>query len=278
MTVMIKKASGKFEEFNPMKVRKAILRSGASEELVSKILKELDSELYEGISTRKIFGIVHRLLHKERPALASRYDLKGAIMRLGPDGFTFETYIGEVLREYDYKTQLRQFIKGACVKHEIDVVAENPDGKRSAIECKYHNVKGMRTGLKVAMYTCARLTDMNEGCVQGSCPHFDDIWLVTNTRFSSKAIKYAQCRKMKLLGWRYPAGNTLEKRIESKGLYPVTILKSLDTKSKQKLFKAGTILAKDLLSNNFNYLIDKTDIKEDKLKEIITEAEHFYKG
>lgn len=273
---MIRKASGELEEYNPEKVRRAVLRSGASEELASEILDQLNDKLYEGITTKEIFRIVHQLLHMERPSLASRYDLKGAIMRLGPEGFAFETYVGEILREYGYSTKVRQHVMGVCVIHEIDVIVESSDGRLSAVECKYHNTKGLNTGLKEAMYTYARLLDLNEGCDLGHCPHFDEIWLVTNTRFSPEAIQYAQCKNLKLLGWRFPPENTLEFMIESKGLYPVTILKTVDKRSKLRLFSANMILAKDLVNNDFSLLSTKTGISRNKLKEIVAEAKHFY--
>ncbi len=273
---MIRKESGEMEEFDPEKVRRAILRSGASEVLVSEILGEIDGKLYDGISTREIFRIVHRLLHRKKPSLASRYDLKGAIMRLGPEGFAFETYIGEILRDYEYKTKLRQFIRGRCVEHEIDVIAEDPNGKRSIIECKYHNAKGIYSGLKVALYTHARFLDIIKGFKDGRCEHFDEVWLVTNTRFSPHAIQYAKCKGLKLLGWRYPPEDTLENRIESKGLYPITILHSIDRRSRNRFFDADLILAKDLIRHDFNDLLGKTHLKENKLREILTEAKNFY--
>jgi len=273
---MIRKESGKIEEFKPEKVREAVLRSGASEELASEILENVNEKLYDGISTREIFRIVHQLLHRERPSLASRYDLKGAIMRLGPEGFAFETYIGEVLQDYGYKTKVRQFIRGRCVEHEIDVIAENFNGKKSVIECKYHNAKGISSGLKVTLYTHARFLDLVDGFKDGRCEQFDDVWLVTNTRFSPNAIKYASCKGVKLLGWRHPLDNTLEKRIESKGLYPITILHSMDRRSRNRFFDASLILAKDLIRNDFDDLLEKTHLEKNKLKEIVTEAENFY--
>jgi hypothetical protein len=277
MGFMIRKASGELEEFNPDKVRQAVVRSGAPAELAEDVLENLGQQLYDGISTREIFHIVHQLLRKARPSLASKYDLKGAIMRLGPDGYAFETYISEVLREYGYSTTLRQLIKGTCVIHEIDVVAEK-DGKRTAIECKYHNTKGLTTGLKEAMYTYARLLDLNEGCKQGHCLHFDDIWLVTNTRFSEDAIQYAQCKELKLLGWRQPPENTLEHVIESKGLYPITILKSVDRHARDCLFSANMMLAKDLLDNDLETLLSKTSLSRIKLEEMVGEARQFYQN
>lgn len=276
MGYLIRKASGDFEEYRPEKIRRAILRSGASEDVANEILAELDERLYDGISTKEIFHFVHQLLHKRKPSLASRYDLKGAIMRLGPEGYAFETYLAEILREYGYKTKVRQLIQGVCVMHEVDVVAEGPDNKVSAIECKYHNSKGMTTGLKEAMYTYARFLDLNEGYAQGHGQHFDDIWLVTNTKFSPEAIDYAKCKQLRLLGWRYPPEKTLENMIESKGLYPITILKSVDNYSRQRIFDAGMVLAKDLLTNEFSLLLKKTGLSSNRLRAIVDEAKEFY--
>ncbi len=276
MAVMIKKASGDLEEFNSEKVKRAILRSGASEDVVLSIERELEEHLYEGISTREIFGIVHRLLRRERPIFASRYDLKGAIMRLGPDGFTFENYVARLLEEYGYKTWLRQHISGGCVVHEIDIVAESPEGVRSAIECKYHNSKGISTGIKVAMYTFMRLLDLRDGCKNGSCENFDDIWLITNTRFSDDAIHFAECKELRLLGWRYPSEKTLESMIESKSLYPITILRSVDKKTKKIFFRENLLFAKDLVSVDFETLQRRTMLSRNKLRLMVSEAEHFF--
>ncbi len=273
---MVRKESGEIEEFKPGKVREAILRSGASEELASEILGEVQGRLYDGISTREIFRIVHQLLHSEKPSLASRYDLKGAIMRLGPDGFAFETYVGEILHEHGYNTQVRQFIRGRCVEHEIDVTAEDSRGRKYAIECKYHNTKGIYSGLTVALYTYARFLDLVDGFREGRCEQFDEVWLVTNTRFSPSAIEYANCRGVRLLGWRYPPENTLERMIESRGLYPLTILRSIDKRSRDCFFNANLIMSKDLLKNSFKDILKKTHIDEDKLGAIISEAEDFH--
>lgn len=275
---MIRKESGEIEAFDRDKVKRAILRSGASEAAASEILDEVNEKIHDGISTKEIFRIVHQLLHSREPSLASKYDLKGAIMRLGPEGFAFETYISEVLQDHGYKTRLRQFIPGRCVEHEIDVIAEDPEGRKSIIECKYHNAKGIYSGLKVPLYTYARFLDLLEGCENGRCDHFDEVWLVTNTRFSPDAIKYAKCKGVKLLGWKYPPGNTLENRIESKGLYPITILHSMDNRSRNRFFDANLILAKDLIRNNFDDLLRRTHLREDKLREIVEEAEKFYRG
>ena len=38
--------------------------------------------------------------------VAKRYDLKRAIMSLGPHGFTFEEFFSQLLQNYDYETKI----------------------------------------------------------------------------------------------------------------------------------------------------------------------------
>jgi len=271
MTIKIRKASGELEEFNPEKVKAAILRAGGTPEIVDRVIKKLDKKLYNGIPTRDIYKITFGLLDREQPSLASRYDLKRAIMRLGPAGFSFETYMGEVLREHGYKVKLRQNIRGRCVKHEIDIVL-NKDEEHAIVECKYHNEEGYYTGLKSALYTYARFLDLQECFKKGKCKNFTDVWLATNTKFSAEAIQYATCRGVKLLGWRYPSDEGIERLIESKGLYPITILRKLDKKSKERLSNANLMILKDLVEKSPVDISSKTGISDHKLRKIVEEA------
>ena len=269
--VMIRKASGDMEEFSPNKVVTAIIRSGGTPDVADRVIKKLEKKLYKGISTREIYKITFRLLDREQPSLASRYDLKGAIMRLGPAGFPFETYLGEVLAEHDYDVKLRQNIKGKCVGHEIDIVL-NRGNEHTIVECKYHNEYGIYTGLKATLYTYARFLDLEECAKEGKCENFTGVWLATNTKFSFDAIQYAKCRGVRLLGWRYPKGEGIENLIESKGLYPITILRKVDRKSKEKLSDANMMLLKDLTEKSPAEISSRTGITERKLRDIIEEA------
>jgi hypothetical protein len=45
-------------------------------------------------------------------------------MDMGPSGHPFEHFVGELLRAQGYVIQISQIVQGACVAHEIDVVAE----------------------------------------------------------------------------------------------------------------------------------------------------------
>ncbi|MFQ6056655.1 MAG: restriction endonuclease, partial [Methanosarcinales archaeon] len=257
------------------KIKKTCLRAGASEELATKIVKQVERKVYDGISTREILKITLSLLRKEMPQVATRYDLKGALFRLGPAGFAFEHLVAEILREYNYKTKVHSYVKGACVKHEIDIVAEKPSRtpKYFMIECKYHNMPGIYTGLKEVLYTYARFLDLWEGFRKRKCQKFDQAWLVCNTKFSRDAIQYASCKKILILGWKYPYRKSLEKMIEDKKLYPITMLRKLDRNTQDKFALSGLILCKDLLRHDINKLNKKTNVPKTKLKLLTEEAD-----
>lgn len=268
LSVYVIKASGKKERFNPGKVRRSLLRAGSDRKTADEIIQEVEQKAYDGMSTRQVFRMVMELLDEKHPRSASCYDLKGAIMRLGPAGFPFETFLGEVLEEYGYETKLRTKLKGRCTTHEIDIIAEEKEnGKKHLIECKYHNALGTYTDLKEVLYTYARFLDLNEGGKD-----FDSVWLSCNTRASTQARKYADCVGMRLLCWRHPKNRGLETLIEKKRLYPITVLRTLDRNSLDRLSRAGYMLARDLTDNDFHKLKSKTRLTTKKLRSIVDEA------
>lgn len=274
MTIRVVKADGSTEEFQPRKILRTMRSAGASDEAAKRVLKEIEGVAYDGITTREILKRVKALLQKGELHTAMRYDLKGAMMRMGPAGFAFETFISEILSNYGYKTKLRSILQGRCVQHEVDVIAERTSGaaRRCLIECKYHNMAGLSVELKDVLYTYARFLDLNEGSKIGKGERFDEVWLVSNTRPSHDAAKYASCRGMKLLCWRCPKGRGLEEMIAEKKLYPVTILRSVDRITFNNLYLAGLMLAKDLVTHNMDYLEEKTKLSEEKLRKLVFEA------
>ncbi|MFH1820888.1 MAG: ATP cone domain-containing protein [Methanobacteriota archaeon] len=268
------KADGNIEEFKPQKIMRTLRRSGASGATANKILNEIIDTSYDGITTKEILKRVKTLLQKEEPQAAMRYDLKGAIMRLGPSGYPFETFVAKILEHYGYKTKLRTIVEGRFLRHEIDIIAERMNGAavRCMMECKFRNLPGTSVDTKDVLYTYARFLDLNEGNARGKGFRFDEVWVVSNARISSQAIRYANGKGMKLLCWRCHGGTSLEKMIEAKGLYPVTILRSVDRETLEKLFAANLILAKDLLLHDISLLKKKTGLKEEKLRKLISET------
>lgn len=236
--MQVTKRSGEREEFDEAKVKRAVLRVGASESVADEILSSVRGELYDGIPTGEIYRRVRELLDKRR---ALRFGLKEAILGLGPDGYNFESFVGKVFQGRGYSVRLREIVPGRCVSHEIDVVLER-QSERYMVECKFHNSQGIKCSVQEALYTYARNLDVAEA-LQGAAP-----WLVTNTKFTSEAIKYAECVGMRLLGWRFPFQGGLEDMIDSDRLYPVTAL-GLRTAHERMLLQHNVVLASDLLKN-----------------------------
>jgi len=271
--VDVVKKSGLKEPFDASKVKLAVLRSGASEALADRIVDRVEAKLYDGISTHDIYQIAFSFLDRERHSLASVYDLKKAIMRLGPAGYSFETYMAEILREQGVSTRLRQVLRGRCGEHEIDVVWGEREGCFTLVECKYHNSEGIYTGLKTALYTYARFLDLSErweSDKEGVC--FDSVLLATNTKFSHAAVEYSGCRGVRLLGWRYPADEGINTLIDRCKLYPLTILRSVDSVSKGLFSDAGVMMVKDLVGPGWEGLAVKTGVSERKIKRFREEA------
>lgn len=282
-TIYVLKASGEKEKFMPNKLKRTCLSAGAPPDLANKVVREVTKRAYDGITTKEILRMTLFLLHKDMPHVAAKYDLKGALMRLGPAGFEFERLFAEILKEYGYETRVHQFVQGECVRHEVDIVVAKPIKshpelpephlKYYQIECKYHNAQGIFTGIKDVLYTYARFLDLQGGFKKGLCQRFDQCWLACNTKFSTDALEYANCKDIKLTGWRYPTGASLETMIEEKKLYPITVLRSLDKDSQLKMSVAGLMLCRDLLKKDFDKLVEITKINPKKMKTMINEAE-----
>ena len=196
--------------------------------------------MYRDIASNDIYKIVLRVISEEKglKALHQRYQLKDAIMRMGPAGFAFENYIASILKYYNYQvTKIRSKIHGTCATHEIDLIGMK-DNREFLIECKYHSLHGVYTGLKESLYTHARFLDMQ--------PKFAGEIIFCNTQISNHAKKYAKCVGQQIFSWRYPATNSLEKIIEKHNLYPITIL-NLTQNELQIFSECNMMIAKDLL-------------------------------
>lgn len=279
----VTKASGRMEKFSMNKIKRTCMRAGVSREDADLIANQIRQRVRNGMSTHEIFEMTLSLLKKKVPAAGARYDLKGAIMRLGPAGFVFEDMIAQILKEHGYTAKVHSMIKGGSgVLHEVDVVAGKTVSVRAGIvsniryyciECKYHNSPGIYTGLKDVLYTYARFLDLQDGFKKGFCQRFDNAWLITNTKFSPDVKDYAKAKDMRLLSWDYPAGESLPDLIEQKKLYPITMLRNLDSNTQGNLAKANIIFCKTLLVTKIEKLNQKTGISVKKLKELIIEAE-----
>ncbi len=218
--ILVTKANGQLVPFDPNKVRSTCIRAGASRKFAKVIIRKIYPKLYDGISTREIYHHVLEFLGSDDRGkiIKHRYRLKESIRLLGPSGFPFENFVARVLENHGYQVlALRKIVTGVCVNHELDIIVHNSElNRKYFVECKYHNSPGIFTGLKESLYTHARFLDLKD--------EFGGEMLVCNTKVSTDVITYGRCINQTVISWRYPPNCGLEKMIEEKGLYPITIL------------------------------------------------------
>ncbi len=268
----IKKYSGDLVDFDLEKLKNSLKRTKASEDLIQKIVFAVQNKLYDGISTKEIYQMAYKMLNKRiSKSSASRYKLKKAILELGPTGFPFEKFIAAILREDSFRTEIGVFVKGYCVTHEVDVVAKN-ERKHLMVECKYHNQQGRVNDVKIPLYIQSRFLDIDKQCKirEGDNFKFHQGWIVTNTRFSTEAIKYGECAGLKLMSWDYPENNSLSDRINKHGLFPITSLVTLSKKDKERLLEKEFVLCKDICDNPA--ILTEAGIDRKKHKKILENA------
>jgi Holliday junction resolvase-like predicted endonuclease len=269
--IKVVKANGETELYSRKKFRESLSRSGAGSVLIDKIQEKVERELKEGMTTGQLYDLAKNFLAEESISSATKYSLKKAIMDLGPAGYFFEKYLAAVLNEYGYKTRTNLNIKGECISHEVDVLAEKEDVVY-IIEAKYHNSRGIKSGTKTVLYTYSRFLDIKAGDSKFSKAK---PWLITNTKFTTKAVKYGKCRGIKISGWRYPKDESLEGLVENKNLYPVTALPSVNNYARKELIKVGVIFARDIKKFSVNDLVKKFKIYKDIAQKIKSEADDF---
>jgi len=245
-------ARGEKEPFSIAKIRRSAIRIGASKELARDITRVIEKRVYPGIKTSNIAKEVRRLLSLEAPKFALKFRLKEGMRKLGPTGFPFERYIGEILVKDGFEVKLNQRIRGACCLYEIDFVAI----KKKFLyigECKYRNFAGEKIDSNVALEHYARFLDIKNG------PYLKQKRnknlklkpvIITNVKFTGRTIKYSECVGIDLLGWRYPEKNSLEILIDEQKLYPITILPSLKSFLIDFFVAKGMMLVKDVLEIN----------------------------
>lgn len=269
--INITKASGLKVPFNKSKLKQSLFRSGANSEQADEVVAEVMEMLVEGMSTRKIYKTAFRLLRNVSRPMAARYKLKHAIMELGPSGFPFEQFVAELLKYRGYKTQVGVIVKGHCVNHEVDVIAEK-DEHHFMIECKFHNRQGYVCDVKIPLYIQSRFLDVEASWKQmdGHSEKFHQGWVVTNTRFSDDAAQYGRCMNMNLVGWDYPKNNGLKDWIDGSGLHPVTCLTTLTQKEKQQLLDRKIVLCKTMHHNHT--LLQSIGVKPHRIQKVIDEC------
>lgn len=245
--VLIEKADGTVEPFKVGKLKHSLTRAGASKREIEDVVQTIERELFTGMKTEAIYRRAFELLRDSERIVAAKYSLRRALFGLGPTGFPFEEYLAQLFAAEGYTTKVGTEMQGKCATHEIDLIAYRK-GDCFIGEAKFHAHPGIKSDLQVALYSYARFLDLKGKKVapKDSCG-VQSYWLITNTKFTHTAIKYAECAGLTLLSWGYPKKGNLQERIEKAGLYPITVLQALSARDKRALLNQKTVLCKDII-------------------------------
>lgn len=270
MLLHVTKADGSQEFFKIEKLRRSLRRAGANPEEVQGITETVTAEIYDGIHTQEIYRRAFTLLRHSEVAAAARYSLRRALFGLGPSGFPFETFLARLFESEGYTTRTGIIMEGNCAPHEIDVAAYS-DTHSFVGEAKFHARPGIKSDLQVALYSYARFLDLQGKmlCQEDHCG-IQEFWLITNTKFTTTAEKYAGCVGLKLLSWDYPRTNNLHDRIQRSGIYPITVLAGLSSAQAATLIGAGAILCRDLVEKP--HLLRRLHLSTRKTESLLAEA------
>ncbi|MDZ7726329.1 MAG: ATP cone domain-containing protein [Candidatus Campbellbacteria bacterium] len=267
--VEIIKMDGSREIFDPNKLRHSLEKAGAGSETIEAVVSKIESEIEDGMTTGTIYKRAYEILERKESTAAARYSLRRALVDLGPTGFPFEEFVGEIFRAKGFDVKVGVMVEGECVEHEVDMLAENETSEIS-MEIKFHNSQKIRSDLKVALYVKSRFEDILSRQQKDGNGKKKEGWLLTNTKFTKNALDYAECVGLKIVSWSYPEKGNLQDLVEETGLHPLTCLTSLPDKEKTLLVEQGTVLCRDLKNNT--KLLEELGFKEEKINKIKDEA------
>lgn len=269
---IIVKADGSNELFDSKRLVTSLHRAGAGAHTAERIAETVTASVLPGMTSKEIYARAFGLLRKTSRPVAARYALRRALFELGPTGHPFEDFISHLYRAEGWMVETRKVIQGHCVSHEVDFYASHPHHNEFlAGELKYHNDPNYKTDLKVALYVKSRFEDIFQcSPMSRSCP-IDRGILITNTKFTSEAISYAECAGVELLGWSYPTHEPLLVRMSRSKVYPITTLTRLSRAEKNLLIADGVIAVDQIVSNR--NALDILHLTAERFGELQAEAD-----
>ena len=266
----IVKADGTIEAFSAERLRTSLLRAGALPSSADEITDRVSRSVVPNASSKEIYRRAFTLLRQDARPVAARYALRRALLEFGPSGHPFEDFISRLYAAEGWQVETRKIIQGKCVSHEVDFYASK-EGAFMAAELKYHNDPGYKSDLKTALYVKSRFDDIfNCDPETRACP-IDRGILITNTKFTSEAIKYAECSGVELLGWSYPQGASLFDRMSAAHVYPVTTLTTLQMSEKKLLIADGIVAVDQVLERKD--ALRQIRIEPERVGRILAEAD-----
>lgn len=267
--ILVTKQNGEREKFDPAKLVNSLQKAGTDDATVRSIVKEVSAGLYDGITTDSIYRKAFALLRKTARPVAARYSMKRAVLELGPSGFPFEKFIGEIFKAKGFEVRTDVTVPGLCVEHEVDLVASK-EGKHILAEIKFHNELGLKSDLKVALYVDARLEDIHAMRQKHGDSRVDEGWLITNTKFTKSATAYAECKGLTMVGWNHPRYGNLHELIEETGVHPLTCLTTLSRREKASLMEQGVVLCKAVEDNRV--ALEAAGVRGARVERVIEEG------
>ncbi|MCO6511445.1 MAG: hypothetical protein J5I65_11700 [Aridibacter famidurans] len=264
------KANGEREKFNVKKVRASLKRVSVPATIRDRIVKSVTDKIHDGISTRELYRMVFRELKKQKGGFAGKYNLKKALIELGPSGYPFENYIGRLWESGGFAVEVGSVVEGRCVSHEVDVRARKGNLVHF-VECKHHSSQRNFCNVRNPLYFYARFLDLRKvASVAENSRLKCKGYLVTNTRFTSEAMLYGHCVGLKLISWNHPPNSSLREQIDRAGLHPITCLSTISKSQKQALIDRGVVLCMDICRSPDVLL--EIGIKNEKTKRVLEEG------
>lgn len=269
---IILKADGTHEIFDPVRLVSSLRRSGAGEHIAEHIAEKITGTVVSGMTSREVYSRAFALLRKESRPVAARYALRRALLEFGPSGHPFEDFISHLYQVEGWQVETRKMIRGHCVEHEVDFYASHP-GQNTylAAELKYHNDPNYKTDLKVALYVKSRFDDIFSCHPETRACPIDRGILVTNTKFTSEAVAYAECAGVELLGWSYPMHDSLLIRMSRAKVYPITTLTGLSRGEKRLLIDAGVVAVDEVVRDR--RALDVLRLSPGRVGDLLAEAD-----
>ncbi len=247
---LVTKSDGSKEPFDARKLRDSLVSARASLEVADEIVASITQGIRANDSTARIYQAAHKMLASRERPVASRYGMRRSLLDLGPTGFPFEKFIGELYRAEGFDVAVGEMMYGSCVSHEVDVVAWN-DTDLITLEAKFHNDLSYKTDTKVVLYVKARVEDLqtHPHKIAGKSRSVTRGAIATNTKFTDTAETYAACVGIELLSWETPRGDNLYDRMSRHGVFPVSSLTSLKAHEKRQIAEAGIVDTKTLAAD-----------------------------
>ena len=269
--VNVRKADGTVRPFNRENVLRTCHRLRLSASEAEEVVAEIEQKLFEGITTKRILEMIFEHGQRHRPHLAHMVDLREALslMRPKPD---FEKFVAIVLEHEGYRVATNKIVPGKCVEHEIDVIATK-GSETIYIEVKHHFQFHTFTGLDIFLQANSTFEDLVQGYLSHSHQYnFTKPMIVLNTRISEHARRYAACRGIGAMGWNIPQHAGLERHIDQRLLYPVTVLRSLDAATLGRLGDNGVYTLKQLVDAEQRDLSRDANIDAGVLSDLVDKA------